>query len=71
MHNKYSRVDKSIFKASSMAEEGNADFQYWFSKTVKERLQAAAIMIAVAYCIEDFMNLKVDRTIYSSRKQKL
>lgn len=71
MYNDHTRVDKSIFSASRKADQGNADFQYWFNKSVKERLQAAAVMISVAYRVPDFLNLKVDRTFYSSRKQKL
>ncbi|HET6556515.1 MAG TPA: hypothetical protein VFG54_04320 [Prolixibacteraceae bacterium] len=71
MENDYTKVDKSIFNASRKADQGNADFQYWFNKSVKERLNAAAVMISVAYRIQDFLKTKVDRTVYSSRKQKL
>lgn len=71
MQNDYTRVDKSIFSASRMADQGNADFQYWFNKSVKERLNAAAVMISVAYRVQDFLKAKVDRTLYSSRKQNL
>lgn len=71
MENNYIRVDKSIFKASKMSDQGNADFQYWFTKSMEERIQAAAIMISIAYRVSDFIKLKVDRTIYSARKQNL
>jgi hypothetical protein len=71
MENEYSRVDKAKFTASRMEDQGNADFRYWFNKSVKDRLNAAAVMISVAYRIQDFLKVKVDRTIYSSRKQNL
>jgi hypothetical protein len=69
MQHAFTRVDKTIFKASKMEEQGNADFQFWFDKSVEERLVAAAIMISVCYREPEFMKKKVDRTIFSARKQ--
>jgi hypothetical protein len=62
-------VDKTFFKASKLEEQGNSDYQYWFDKSVKERLAAAAIMIAASFREPGFMNKKLDRTIFSARKQ--
>ncbi len=64
-------MDKTVFKAYKMGYEGNIDFQYWFNKSNNEKLKAAAVMIAVAFNEPDFLMKKVDRTVYSSRKQKL
>jgi hypothetical protein len=70
MQTRFSGVDKTIFKASKLEEQGNADFQYWFDKTIEERLAAAMIMISVSFREPEFIKKKVDRTIFSSRKQK-
>lgn len=64
-------VDTTSFRAYNMAEDGNIDYQYWFDKSVSERLKAAAMMNAVAFRQYDFINLKVDRTIFSARKHDL
>ncbi len=69
MQNAFSRMDKSYFKASKLEEQGNADFQYWFNKSIEERLAAAIIMISVSYREPDFMKKKTDRTIFFARKQ--
>lgn len=69
MQDAFTRVDKTVFKASKMEEQGNADFQFWFDKSIEERLAAAAIMISVAFREQAFMKKKVDRTIFSARKQ--
>ena len=64
-------VDMTIVESRNMVEDGNVDYQYWFDKTNEEKLKAAAIMIAVAFQEPDFLKGKVDRTIFSSRKQEL
>jgi len=69
MQKGFSGVDKSYFRASKLEEQGNADYHYWFDKTVEERLAAAAIMIAVSFREPDFLKKKVDRTIFLARKQ--
>jgi hypothetical protein len=68
MQNAFSRMDKTFFKASKLDEEGNADYQYWFDKTVEERLAAATIMIAVSFREPDFIMKKVDRSFFWARK---
>lgn len=70
MQTTFSGVDKTIIKASKLEKQGNADFQYWFDKSIEERLAAAMIMIAVSFREPEFMKKKVERTIFSSRKQK-
>lgn len=65
------RMDKTVFRAYNMVKDGNIDYEYWFDKTHEERLQAAAEMISTCFFEPDFLEKKVDRTIFSSRKQKL
>jgi hypothetical protein len=71
MNQPHLKMDKTVFKAYKMADEGNIDFQYWFNKSNNEKLIAAADMIAVAFNEPDFLMKKVDRTVFSIRKQKL
>ncbi|MDZ4793352.1 MAG: hypothetical protein SGI83_03655 [Bacteroidota bacterium] len=69
MQKKFSRIDKTFFKASKLDLEGNADYKFWFDKTIEERLAAAIIMTSVSFREPDFMNQLVDRTLFSARKQ--
>ena len=62
-------VDTTVFQSRNLAKDGNIDYKYWHNKTMAERLQAAAVMIAVAYNEPDFLTKKVDRTVFSARKQ--
>jgi len=64
-------VDTSIYEARNMKKDGNIDFGYWHDKTIEEKLRAAAQMIAVAFNEPFFVTKKIDRTIYSVRKQSL
>lgn len=63
-------LDTSVFKARNMEKDGNIDFQYWQNKTIDEKLLAAAQMIAVAFKEPLFTTTKMDRSIFSIRKQK-
>ena len=69
MRRKY--VDTTIFEARNMEKDGNIDFGYWHNKTIEEKLLAAARMIAIAFNEPSFANKKIDRTIFSVRKQLL
>lgn len=62
-------VDTTIYESRNMEKDGNIDYQYWFDKTLEERLNAAALMTSVAFGEPDFLLKKVDRTLYKSRKQ--
>jgi predicted RNA polymerase sigma factor len=64
-------VDTTVFEARNMAKDGNIDFKYWHDKTIEEKLIAAAQMIAVAFNEPNFTSTKIDRTVYSVRKQRL
>jgi hypothetical protein len=63
-------LDTSVFEARNMEKDGNIDFQYWQNKTIDEKLLAAAQMIAVAFKEPLFTSKKMDRSIFSVRKQK-
>jgi hypothetical protein len=64
-------MDKSVFRAYKMSEQGNSDFEYWFDKTHEEKLAAAASMIAVAFQEPEFLVMQLNRFVYSSRKQAI
>jgi hypothetical protein len=61
-------LDTEIHESRNLFKDGNVDFQFWFDKTIAERLQGAAIMNMAAFGVPDFIKGKVDRTIYASKK---
>jgi hypothetical protein len=63
------RMDKTVFKAYNMAKDGNIDYKYWFEKSHEEKLRAAAITIAAAFAEPEFFKKKIDRTVFTARKQ--
>lgn len=69
MQNGLQRVDKTFYTASKLEEKGNSDFQYWFDKSVRERLTAAVEMIRVSFREPNFIFKKVDRSVFMCRKQ--
>ena len=52
-----------------MDKDGNIDYQFWFNKTIEEKLTASIAMIEASYNTKDFVNQKVDRKIISSYKR--
>lgn len=62
-------VDISLYEFRNMSKDGNIDFGFWFDKTNEEKLSAAARMIEVAFQEPLFLKKKVDRQIFSARKQ--
>jgi|LakMenE18May11ns_1017448.scaffolds.fasta_scaffold9847481_1 hypothetical protein len=62
-------IDTSVFEARNMVVDGNADFRFWFDKSIAERLKGSAVMNAAAFREPNFMKGKVDRTIYASKKR--
>jgi hypothetical protein len=62
-------VDISHYESRNMSQDGNIDFGFWFDKTNEEKLSAAARMIEVAFQEPMFIKTKVDRSIFSERKQ--
>lgn len=64
-------LDVTIYESRNLSKDGNIDFRYWHNKTNDERVHAAGIMMSVAFGEPDFFKKKVDRNVYSARKQKL
>ena len=62
-------VDATVYEARNMQRDGNIDFGYWHDKSNEQKLNAASQMIAVAFKEPLFARKKVDRTIFSARKQ--
>ncbi len=69
MRRKY--VDTTVFESRNMERDGNIDFGYWHNKTIEEKLRGAAKMIAVAFNEPSFTTQKLDRSIFSARKQQI
>lgn len=67
MERKY--VDLQVYESRNLFE-GNIDFRYWWDKTNEERLHAAGVMISVAFKEPDFFKKKLDRALFSARKQR-
>lgn len=62
------KMDKTVFSAYKKEEEPN-DFYYWQSKTIAERLRAAAYLNSVAYRYDINNPPKVDKTVFSIEKR--
>lgn len=63
-------VDTDVISSRKMSRDGNIDYQFWFDKSIEERLAAAVAMIEVAFDTTNFIAQKVDRNIFSSFKRK-
>lgn len=63
-------LDRTVFEARYMEKDGNIDRKYWHEKSIEDRMEAAAIVTAAAFGEPDFLNKKVDRTIFTSRKHQ-
>ncbi len=53
----------------NQARDGNIEHQFWFDKSIDEKLNTAIAMIEVAYNTSDFVHQKVDRNIFSVFKR--
>ncbi|MBO0939816.1 hypothetical protein J2I47_24945 [Fibrella sp. HMF5335] len=62
------KLDRTAFKAGNHQQNGN-QFLYWQSKSMTERLQAAAYLNSVAYNYDLLNPPRLDRTAFSMRKQ--
>ena len=61
------KMDKTKFSAYKKEEEPN-DLEYWKTKTIRERLNAACYLISIAYGYDVNNPPKVDRTVFSMGK---
>jgi hypothetical protein len=62
-------VDVNLYASRNMSKDKNIDFQFWFDKTIEEKLAASVAMIEVSYNTKDFVKNKVDRNQFSSYKR--
>ena len=62
-------VDVETYASRNMSKDKNIDYQFWFDKTIKERLADSIIMIETSFNTKDFVKQKVDRKIFSSYKK--
>ena len=62
-------VDVDIYASRNMSKDKNIDYQFWFDKTIKEKLAASVTMIELSFNTKDFVKNKVDRKIFSSYKK--
>ncbi|HHH50398.1 MAG TPA: hypothetical protein ENK52_05415 [Saprospiraceae bacterium] len=67
MSDKNYRLDRTKFKMQKF-EEADNQYDYWKSKTVEERLQAAYYLISVAYKFEINNPPRLNRFVFSMRK---
>ena len=67
---KRSFVDIGAISSRNMSKDGNMDYQYWFDKTIEEKLAASIAMIEVSYNTKDFIKQKVNRNLFTAYKRK-
>jgi len=63
-------VDVETYTSRNMSKDKNIDYQFWFDKTIEERLSASIAMIELSFNTKDFVKQKVDRQMFSSYKKK-
>jgi hypothetical protein len=62
-------VDVETYASRNMSKDKNIDYQFWFDKTIEERLSASIAMIELSFNTKDFVKQKVDRQMFSSYKK--
>jgi hypothetical protein len=62
-------VDVDIYASRNMYKDKNIDYQFWFDKTIQEKLAASVAMIELSFNTKDFVKNKVDRKQLSSYKR--
>lgn len=61
------RLDRTAFKIQTHSESANTK-KYWLSKTHEERFRAAWFLICSAYNIDVENPPRLDRSVFSMRK---
>jgi len=64
-------VDVDTYASRNMSKDKNIDYQFWFNKTIQEKLAASVAMIELSFNTKDFVKNKVDRKQLSSYKRAL
>jgi len=62
------RLDRTAFKIQRFEEASN-QHEFWLQQTPEARLAAAWYLICIAWNLDPEKQHKLDRTIFSSRKQ--
>ncbi len=62
-------VDVDTYASRNMSKDKNIDYQFWFDKSIEERLTASIAMIELSFNTKYFVKQKVDRQIFSSYKK--
>ena len=62
-------VDVDTYASRNMCKDGNIDYQFWFDKTIQEKLAASVAMIELSFNTKNFVKNKVDRKQLSSYKR--
>ena len=62
-------VDVETYASRNMSKDKNIDYQFWFDKTIQEKLAASVTMIELSFNTKDFVKNKVDRNQLSSYKR--
>lgn len=62
-------VNVDTYASIKMSKDDNIDYQFWWDKTLEEKLAAAVVMIETSFNTKDFVNQKVDRKLMSSYKK--
>lgn len=70
MEKKKYRLDKSAFRLQSFEEASNYK-EYWLSKSPSERWHAAWYLICSAYNLDPNNPPRLDRSVFSMRKNKI
>ncbi len=61
------RLDRSAFKIQTYEAAANTQ-KFWLNKSPKERFEAAWYLICIAYNMDINNQKKLDRTVFSMRK---
>ena len=62
-------VDVDVYASRNMSKDKNIDYQFWFDKTIQEKLSASVAMIELSFNTKNFVKNKVDRNQLSSFKR--
>ena len=61
--------DVDIYASRNMSKDKNIDYQFWFDKTIQEKLAASVAMIELSFNTKNFVKNKVDRKQLTSYKR--
>lgn len=62
------RLDKSAFAEAKLGEQ-DVHYGYYFNASYEKRLRDAITLIEFAFQQTDFVNMKLDKTVYKAFKR--